>query len=164
MSTPPQVVRDVNHEIEVIPSRDTNLSPANADDGGGSFRKLGQNFTEIWNAPVEKDWRGGLIRLDANIQDGDPALDTGGNGYGVSYGWSFVEFRVMGYVGSRGEALHRCAVGRFTGAADVMISRVQAYSRIAVTARYVIGGSAGYGGTTNPGTASASAFGRFVRS
>jgi hypothetical protein len=118
-----QPVRDVDRGVHEERSRDISLSNV--------------SFTEILGVDIRRTWRGGIIRCHAFISE-NPV------GYGITYQYSYVDFRVVGYVGSKQETIHRAAVGQESGTVDVVLEDVQAYNRIGIFARLMVdGGSPG---------------------
>jgi hypothetical protein len=134
-------VVDVDRGVDVEVSRDIDLSNI--------------SFTEVLGLEIRKTWRGGIVRGYANVTD-NPV------GYGVTYQYAYIDWRVVGYVGSKQETIHRAAVGRDAGALTVVIEGVQAYNRIAVFARLIVdGGSPGT--VVSLATAKANAIARMNR-
>jgi hypothetical protein len=113
------------------------------------------DWVQVWRTPVLDRWRGGLIEVAGSVTE-DAA------GVGVTYQYSYVEFRIIGYVGSAANYLRRGALGGASGPAQHLVEEVQLYTEFAVEARKIIDGQPG--SAIAPTVMNAHVIARFIRS
>jgi hypothetical protein len=118
-------------------------------------------FVEILGVDMDPSWRGGRLRIGGHIDRI--------SGYLVIFRTIYIDVRVVGFLGSKPESIHRAAFGIQSGSIDLELPATAAYSRISVLARLIVDASPlrtvpllGPGGIGKP-TATAHAIARFER-
>lgn len=113
------------------------------------------DWIQVWRTSVLDRWRGGLIQVAGSVTE-DAA------GVGVTYQYSYIEFRILGYTGSAANYLRRGALGGASGPVQHLIDDVQLYTELAVEARKIVDGQPG--SAVAPLVMNAHVIARFIRS
>lgn len=140
----PQRVQDTGGVDDKQASTPADLRPTN-------------DWVEVWSTTVADRWRGGLIEVAGAVTE-DAANQ------GVTYQYSYIEFRVIGYTGSAANYLRRGALGGAAGPAQHLLEDVQLYTRLAVEARKIVDGQPGSTLATIPLQMTCHVIARFIRS